>query len=274
MRRAPAVAGQFYSFERSHLNQELKKCFSVSGEPGETGNQRRIVAAVAPHAGYDYSGMVAAFTYKALKEDRSIETAVVIGPNHTGLGAGVSVYPHGEWETPLGDVSVDSALAKKIIDDRFIGDEEGHTYEHSAEVQLPFLQHVYGESFRIVPICAMDQSIETMRALGKKLAAALDPAKHAVIASTDFSHYVQYDAAYKNDHIAIDAIKRLDDKALYAAIEKHGISMCGFGGVAAAIVYSRALGAKQAELLRYQTSGDVTRDRSHVVGYGSLIMTK
>jgi hypothetical protein len=272
MTREPAVAGQFYSFEKESLEKELKKAFSISGEPKKSKNQDKILAVVCPHAGYMYSGSVAAYSYKALKEDRTPKTIVIIGPNHGGTGPAVSIYPSGEWETPLGSVEIDSELAKKIAGGRFALDEEAHLYEHSAEVQLPFLQHVFKE-FRIVPICVLDQKLGIMRELGNRLAEVLG-GEDVVVASTDFSHYVPNDVAYANDLRAIDAIKDLDEERLFKEIEDYDISMCGYGGVAAAIAYAKLKGAKTGQLLKYMTSGDVTGDKSAVVGYGSLILTK
>ncbi len=272
MKREPAVAGQFYSFDRESLEKEIKKAFSLPGEPKKTKNENKILAAVCPHAGYMYSGSVAAYSYKALKEDSTPKTFVIIGPNHGGMGPAISIYPSGEWETPLGTVEIDSELAEKIAGEKFVLNEEAHIYEHSVEVQIPFLQHVFKE-FKIVPICVMEQRLNSMRGLGEKLAQVLGGG-HMVIASTDFSHYVPNEEAYKRDFKAIDAIKSLDENALFEAIDKYDISMCGYGGVAAAIVYARAKGAKEGKLLKYMTSGDVTGDKSAVVGYGSLILTK
>lgn len=271
--REPAVAGQFYPLEKSDLLKELKKCFSVSGEPKESKKENKILAAVCPHAGYVYSGPTAAFSYKALKEDRIPETVVIIGPNHSGVGAPVSISSADYWSTPLGDIEVDAELAKKISDENFILEDEAHFYEHSGEVQLPFLKYVY-KNFKIVMICLMDQRLDTVKKLGEKLAKVLDPKKHVVIASTDFSHFVGNDEAYEKDMIAINTIKKLDEELLYKRVEEENISMCGPGGVAAAIIYSKKLGAKSGKLLKYQTSGDITGDKRTVVGYGSLIISK
>jgi AmmeMemoRadiSam system protein B len=214
-----------------------------------------------------YSGPTAAYAYKALAEDRKPETAVIIGPNHTGIGPGISVFPEGEWLTPLGSASIDGRLARKIG----FPDESAHACEHSAEVQVPFLQFLYGD-IKIVPVCMLDQQPEASAALGKALAKALDPKKHVVIASTDFSHYVPYDRAYANDARAIAAIKKLDAAGLYDAVGRYDISMCGYGPVAAATAYAKAAGAKKGELLKYATSGDVSGDSRAVVGYAAMAL--
>lgn len=274
MIREPAVAGQFYPLEKEELKKEIKKCFSVSGEPTKCKNSNKIVGGIAPHAGYVYSGITASYIYKALAEDKKAETIVIIGPNHTGYGSAVSIFPEGEWETPLGNVKINEKLSEKI-GNNFHLDVESHTYEHSIEVQIPFLQYVYGaDSFDIVAICAMDQSLETMKKLGNVLANTLDHKKHLVIASTDFSHYVPNSVAYENDLKAINQIKSLNTDSFYKTIKKENVSMCGFGGVAALMEYAKKLGVKRAELLKYMTSGDIMGDKSAVVGYGALIFTK
>ena len=274
MIREPVVAGQFYPLHKDDLLKQLEQCFSISGKPGKTKNENKIVATICPHAGYMYSGSTAAYSYKALKEDRTPETFVILGPNHSGIGPGVSIYPKGEWETPLGKIEVDAELAKKISDIDFMLDTEAHAYEHSIEVQMPFLQYVYETSFKIVAVCLMDQRLDSMKKLGKKLSEVLNPEKHVVIASTDFSHYVPYQSAYERDLKAINTIKKLDENELFDTISKFDVSMCGPGAVVAAIVYAKSAGAKSGEILKYQTSGDVTGDKSAVVGYGALVLKK
>lgn len=274
MIREPVVAGQFYPLHESDLVKELERCFSISGIPGKTRNENKIVAVVCPHAGYTYSGPTAAYSYKALKEDRTPEIFVILGPNHSGVGPGVSIYPKGEWKTPLGKVKISAELAKKISGKDFMLDMDAHAYEHSIEVQLPFLQYVYKTDFKIVPICLMDQRLDSMKILGEKLSEVLDPNKHVVIASTDFSHYVPYQSAYERDLKAVNAIKKLDENALFDTLSKFDVSICGPGGIVAGIVYAKNVGAKSGELLKYQTSGDVTGDKSAVVGYGALVLKK
>lgn len=270
--REPAVAGQFYADNQRELSQELKFAFSQSGMPKACKNENKILTAVAPHAGYAYSGMAAAYAYKALAEDRKPKNIIIIGPNHTGTGAPVAIYPEGEWRTPMGSVRINNKISEKLSKGPLMLDERAHEYEHSAEVQIPLLQYVYNHEFSIVPICAMDQSLELMQELGGMLAKVLNPKTDIVIASTDFSHYVPQEQAYENDMRAISEIKNLDAEALYDTLEEYDISMCGPGGVVAAMTYAKLNGAKGAELLKYMTSGDTTGDKSAVVGYGSLVM--
>ena len=259
--REPFFAGQFYPYDKNTLLEQLKKLFLDAKI-----NVKQAVSGVAPHAGYVYSGPTAAYLYKSL-QDMKPETVVIIGPDHTGQGAGVDVCAKGTWKTPLGTVDVDEELAGKIKGT--VSNLE--IPEHSVEVQLPFLQYAFSEhTFKIVPIHVLDQNVETMKALGKSLAETLDAKKHLVIASTDFSHYVPQKQAYENDFRAIAAIKELDVEKLYSIIKEFNISMCGYGPVAAAMTYAKSAGAKSGELLKYATSGDVTGDVNAVVGYGAL----
>lgn len=274
MIREPAVAGQFYSADADELSRELDTCFEFSGVPAGSGGTKSILALVSPHAGYAYSGGVAAFSYKALSEDRTPKTAVIIGPNHTGFGKKNAIYPDGSWKTPLGELEVDSGLAKKIADSDYNIDYDAHQYEHSIEVQLPFLQRIYGDKIKIVPICLSVQTKGACMDLGLKLSRVLDPEKHVVIASTDFTHYESNESAYKKDMQAIDAIKNLDAAALDEKIRKLKISMCGPGGVIAAINYASLKGAREGRLLRYATSGDITGDTTQVVGYAAIAMVR
>jgi len=264
MVRIPAVAGQFYPSEKKELEKEIEKMF----EKAKVTNKKAI-AAISPHAGYYYSGGVAAYSYSALKNIKP-ETIAIIGPNHTGFGFGVSIGKKEEWETPLGVVKVDTKKAYDIAKENFVIDSSAHAYEHSIEVQIPFLQKTFKE-FKILPICVMDQRKETMIKLGNTLNKVLGK-KDIIVASTDFSHYVPYSEAYKNDLKAIKKIEELDINGLYEAIRKNNISMCGYGCVAAAIQFAKKRGAKKAELLKYATSGDVTGDKAQVVGYASIII--
>lgn len=259
--REPAVAGQFYPYDKTVLTKQLEKFFSEAKVV-----EKKAVAGISPHAGYVYSGPTASYLYKSLQGMKP-ETVVVIGPNHTSFGEAISVYPEGEWKTPFGSIEIDADLAKKV---EATASTDAHMIEHSVEVQLPFLQFALQEhKFKIVPICVMDQRMKTMQSLGKNLTSILDVKKHLVIASTDFSHYVPQKQAYKNDLRAIAAIKELDVEKFYDVIQELDVSMCGYGPVAAVMTYAKGKGAK-AELLKYSTSGDITGEFNAVVGYGAL----
>jgi AmmeMemoRadiSam system protein B len=232
---------------------------------------REVVAIVVPHAGYYYSGPVAAHAYKELAEDGIFDTAVILGPNHTGYGSPVSLWAGGGWNTPLGEVEVDRKLAQRLLGDVIKADETAHIHEHSIEVQLPWLQYLYGK-VKIVPITMLAQDIGTARTVGKSIGRAGD--NLIVIASSDLTHYEPHSVAVEKDSSVIEAIIALDEEELYERCERLGCTMCGYGPVAAAIVASREMKGKRAGLLKYATSGDTSGDSSRVVGYGSIVIKR
>jgi len=264
------------------LIKQIEECFRHKLGPGYIPKVkpvgegvRKIRGLVSPHAGYMYSGPVAAHGYCKLAEDGTPSVFVILGPNHTGLGSGISVYPvEGVWKTPLGNVEVDSQICKKIVDVSNLVDidERSHVYEHSIEVQIPFLQYLYG-SHRIVPICMLMQDLETSRELGEALATVLRNVDAVIIASTDLNHYESHDRTLRKDGRVIDAILRMDEEALFKAVDE-GVSMCGPGPVATMIVALKRLGQFKATLLSHRTSGDVTGDYSAVVGYASIVFER
>jgi AmmeMemoRadiSam system protein B len=237
---------------------------------------RSIVGLVVPHAGYMASGPIAAHAYHHLAEDGKPDVIVIFGPNHTGNGSALSIMNEGAWRTPLGDVEVDTETADKILQASSIVDvdDRAHVYEHSIELQLPFLQYLYGSGFKFVPICFMMQDLESSREVGKATARALEGKNGLVIASSDMTHYEPQERAEKKDRMAIDAALELDEERYYNTVESYGISTCGYGPVIAALTAAKELGAKKAELLSYGTSGDVLGDRSAVVGYASIAFIK
>ena len=273
LRRAQ-VAGSFYPGTKAALTSQIEECFTHRLGPGRLPvlaqvGERRLVGLVCPHAGYVYSGPVAAKSYFEVASDGKPEAIVIIGPNHTGQGSGVSMMSEGAWETPFGQVEVDEETATAICkaSDIIDVDEQAHLYEHSIEVQLPFLQYVLKRRFRFVPICMMMQDFETSAEVGKTIGEALEGKNALVIASSDMTHYESAESARRKDQLAIDAILALDDVKLQETVESHTISMCGHGPVASMIAASKILGAKTARLLGYSNSGDVTGDSNEVVGY-------
>lgn len=270
--REPAVAGLFYPASASELKGELESCFS-DGKFGPSGKPRpeKLMAGIAPHAGYAYSGPCAAHIYSRIPKET--KTVVIIGPNHTGLGPAISVSDADGWQTPLGKVGVDCALRRKILDNSRIIDCEGlaHAREHSIEVQLPFLQTVLPD-FRIVPICMTGWGTGTCQEVGEAIAKAISGMENVLLlASTDFSHYVTKEEADKNDSMVIERILKLDPEGLLETVEKNGISMCGPMAVASVLFAAKRLGAKKAELLKHYTSGEITGEYSPgVVGYASF----
>jgi len=252
MIRQAVVSDQFYPGNEQTLEKMLENFFS------EAEVDVQASAGVAPHAGYVYSGAVAAYTFKALKPQK---TFVLIGPDHSGLSmGGTCVFSEGEWETPLGKVKVDSSLAKKICDQGFNSNEQAHSQEHSLEVMLPFLQHSQ-KSFKIVPVMMGDQTIEEAVRLGK----ALKGLECGVVASSDFSHYVPEATAKENDLYAIQAVQAGSVKVFYDRLQEKNITACGYGPIAAVMT---AFG--KGTLLKYTTSKDAS-GKEPVVGYASIV---
>jgi AmmeMemoRadiSam system protein B len=261
--RRPAVAGQFYPRHPEDLNEVLKAAFSEASG-GET---LPIRGAVVPHAGYIYSGAVAAEVYARLPER---ETFVLIGPNHHGLGLPVALS-RDSWMTPLGVAECDTELADLLTGSIIEVDESAHLYEHSLEVQIPFLQARFRD-FKILPICMGLQDEETAIEVGEVVGKAAEKLGRecTVIASSDFSHYEPQEEARRKDARVIEAILRMDVSSVYEIVYGLNLTACGYGPISAAITASKILGAETGKLLRYSTSGDVIGDFSQVVGYGAI----
>ena len=275
--RKPVVSGMFYSGAPKGLKEQIEWCYRHELGPGalpqvNREGPRETVALVVPHAGYIYSGPVAAHAYKELAEDGVFDTAVILGPNHSGYGAPVSLWLGDAWETPLGKVKINQELAHQLLGEVIEADEMAHMYEHSIEVQLPWLQHIYGEEIRIVPITMREQDMETAQSVGQAIAKVAG--NIVIIASSDFTHYEPHSVATEKDKSMIEAITDLDEEMLYQRRELLNCTMCGYGAVAAAIVAAKEIKASRANLLKYATSGDITGDFSQVVGYGSIVIKR
>ena len=274
--RKPAVSGMFYAGTARELKEQIEWCYKHELGPGavprvNSRGLREIVAIVVPHAGYYYSGPVAAHAYNELADDGVPDTAVILGPNHTGYGHPVSVWVGAVWNTPFGEVEINEALARRLLGGVIEADETAHMHEHSIEVQLPWLQHLY-ESVRIVPIAMLAQDIETARAVGKAISRSGD--NLIIVASSDFTHYEPHNIAMERDGSVIEAIVNLDEEELYERCQRLNCTMCGYGPVASVIVAAKEMGAKRASLLKYATSGDTSGDFSQVVGYGSIVIRR
>lgn len=274
--RRPAVSGMFYAGSASELKAQIEWCYKHELGPGSVPEvnakgAREIVAIVAPHAGYYYSGPVAAHAYRELANDGVFDTAVILGPNHTGYGYPVSLWTGASWDTPLGEVEIDKKIVHKLLGEAIKADETAHIHEHSIEVQLPWLQNLY-KKMKIVPITMMAQDIETARTVGRAIAQADD--NLIVIASSDFTHYEPHSVAMEKDGSVIDAILALDEEELYERCERLNCTMCGYGPVATAIVAAKEMKAQKASLLKYATSGDTSGDFSRVVGYASIVIKR
>ena len=270
MIRDPAVAGKFYPESKKALQGMIEKFVQKAKKEDAKG-------IVVPHAGYIYSGKVAGAVYSRIKFP---DTFVILGPNHTGMGSPFSMMHEGEWLMPAGKVNIDTILAKKIfVNSKYLEEDFlSHLQEHSIEVQLPFMQY-FGKDFRFVPITirhyiADENYLKICKSIGKAIAAGIKTLDEKVIiaASSDFSHYETQETANKNDNSAIDAILKLDEDDLFKRVRELDISMCGYGPVAIMITACKELGAKNAELVKYMTSGDVTGDYGQVVGYGGIIV--
>lgn len=275
--RRPAVSGQFYSSDPEELRKEIRDSFlSPQGPgrlpPGEFEGQ--VFATVNPHAGYMYSGGFASNSFYAISSRRSVDVVVILGPNHYGLGSGVAAPQSEVWETPLGKVDVDVQLARKLLlSTKLVDmDDAPHWREHSVEVQIPFLQFSLEPGFKVLPISMAMQDMETAVEVGESLGRLLSGRDCLLIASSDFTHYEPASDAKKKDEAALKGILNLDVPELYRAIEKLGVTMCGYGPVAAVMTAARHLGADKAKLLKYGSSGDVTGDFSSVVGYASVVL--
>ena len=278
--RPPIVAGQFYAGARSALLKQIEECYTSDHGPGKMpkvkAGMRKIIGLVSPHAGYMYSGPVAAHGFARMAEDGCPKSVIIIGPNHTGAGSGVSIVTSGRWSTPLGEVRIDAELGDeiKLASDIIDVDPVAHAYEHSIEVQLPFLQHLFDDKFKIVPICMMLQDERTSMEVGKAIAEASTGKDVVIVASTDFTHYESQRSAMEKDKKVIDRILAIDPLGVVRTVDEGGITMCGYGPVSAMLQAAKKLGAKKAELLKYATSGDTSGSMAQVVGYASIAISR
>jgi hypothetical protein len=279
--RRPCQAGAFYEGTSDALKRQIEKCFTDKLGPGELPEvvktaPREVIGLICPHAGYMFSGPVAAHAYYRLALDGKPDVVVIFGPNHTGYGSGLAVMNEGVWRTPLGDVEIDGEMANQIVyESRTVDiDDSAHSYEHSIEVQLPFLQYLYGSGFKIVPICFLMQDLSSAREVGQAVAKVLLDKKAVIIASSDMTHYEPQESAERKDKKALEAIEAMDEARFQSIIETHNITACGHGPIAALITAAKILGGREAKLLCYKTSGDVTGDYSSVVGYAAVCFMK
>ncbi len=281
--RKPAVAGSFYPASEAQLREAIKGSYLHKLGPGRlpskgaAGETHGLKACVCPHAGYMYSGPIAAHSYLDVSQLDKPDLVVIVGPNHYGVGSGIATYGEGEWETPLGRVVVDAEASRKIV--KLTGivdiDPEAHRREHSIEVQLPFLQAMYGGSFSLLPISLAFQDKATARDLGKGLAGMLgdaaDGERSAVlIASSDLTHYEPAAQAKEKDTALLGHVQRLDLDAFYTTLERRNITACGYGAIGAVMEACRLLGLEKGRVNAYATSGDVTGENEAVVGYPSV----
>lgn len=265
MKRNPVVAGQFYPGTEPELKRLIESFLIIDAQ------KRDALGCYVPHAGYIYSGKVAGSVYSRINIPG---TVIVIGPNHTGRGESFSIMTKGSWQTPLGAVEIDEELAKSILAGSMYLSEDAaaHAEDHSVEVQVPFLQYLR-EDVKLVPITVASAADSIYKDIGLSIAKAIKTRGENVliVASGDMSHYEPSDKAYKNDMLAVDAMRKLSVDDLLARVLKHNISMCGYATASIMIHAVNELGANNAELIDYGNSGNITGDMSSVVGYAGLI---
>jgi len=263
--KKPVVSGSFYPDSPKILSQKIKQFLDWADVERP---EDRVLALISPHAGYDYSGSVAAYGFKLIK-DQPVHTVVIIGPSHFEYFEGISVYPHGAWQTPLGNVEINVALAEKLIaySDNIYFHEPAFAREHSIETQLPFLQMVL-DDFQIVPIAAGKFSYQNCQILSQALVEAIqDDPGVLLVASTDMSHYHPYQQANQIDNLAIQELKKIDPVSLNSRLAAEECEFCGAAGVLSAFLYAQAKGTNQIKILKYANSGDITGEKERVVGY-------
>ncbi|HLC17545.1 MAG TPA: AmmeMemoRadiSam system protein B [Thermodesulfobacteriota bacterium] len=266
MLRRACVAGQFYPGGAKELQEEVRGFIKEEA-------REKATALIAPHAGYIYSGSVAGAVYSAVDIPDDV---VLLGPNHTGLGARASVMTEGEWEIPTGTVGINTELAGMIAGSTrlFSPDTSAHLNEHSLEVQLPFI-HCLNRGARFVPITVMQADLDECIEMGNALAGVIkDYGREVLIAvSSDMNHYESDKRTREKDKLAIDQVLSLDARGLLEVTARKDITMCGVFPAAIAITAARALGASRARLIKYATSGETSGDYDHVVGYAGIVIS-
>lgn len=276
--RKPVVAGSFYESGKESLRQQIQKCFLHTAGPGivpeavkHADERSRLCAVICPHAGYMYSGPIAAWSFSEVAKNGAADTVVLLGPNHKGTGSPVSVPQTTVWQTPLGSLTVNNDMVDALCKENFIArDDRAHAYEHSLEVQLPFLQYFFHDDFKIVPVTFLQQNLALARKTAELLYKLSCDFNFLIVASSDLTHYEPQNDTEKKDSIALSHILKLDAVGLEKAITAHNITMCGYCPVMTAMEYAKLNGAKNAQLLKYATSGDVSGDKSCVVGYAAV----
>jgi hypothetical protein len=266
--RKPAVAGSFYPGDSKTLSREVRDYLSKATKEEVAGE---IIALVSPHAGYMYSGLVAAHAFRVV-EGMKFDAVVVLAPSHRVPFQGASLYDGKGYETPLGVLPIEQELCQKLKGESKIIQTlpRAHAHEHSLEVQLPFLQEVLGK-FSLVPLVLGSQDYRSCEAVGKAIARAVKGKKVLLVASTDLSHYHPYDRAVQLDRVILDNLQAFDAQKLSRDLDSGKGEACGGGPVVAVMVAAKELGANRAKVLKYMNSGDVTGDRSGVVGYAAAV---
>ncbi len=273
--REPKVAGAFYPSDKKVLLEQINSLIKHKFGPKFI-KEENFFGAIVPHAGYIYSGAVKAWVYSKIKKANYI----ILGPNHYGMGAQFAILKEGMWKTPLGEVLIDSKMAQKILNTCKLVEQDAipHEHEHSIEVQLPFLQFRFDDEFKFVPISILhpypsDDFLKKCIEVGKALASCIkaSDSEWIILASSDFSHYISHRKATEIDMSLIKTIEKLNEESFFKKLIELNASVCGYGPIAVVMSCVKKLGAKKGKLLMYKTSGDITGDKSSVVGYASII---
>lgn len=267
--REPIVAGAFYPGSPAELSEELSRLFGTPVRHPEC-QLASPVGLITPHAGYVYSGAVAAAGYRELASLGRPEWAIVLGANHTGMGRPVSLARRGAWRTPLGETPIATDLADRLVAEGLEVAESAFFREHSIEVQLPFLQFLLASMVPFVPICVMLAPLAELVAAGEAIAEVIRDEAGVVVASSDFTHYQPHEVAQRIDRRAIERILSLDVEGFYSSLVEERLSICGGGAIAVLMTIAQRLEWEKTQLLSYATSGDVTGETSSVVGYAAI----
>ena len=273
--RTPAVSGTFYPDDEKELKSIIRDCFTHTIGPGKippTDSDQKIYGVICPHAGFVYSGPVACHSFYSISSSTS-KLAIITGPNHYGIGQSIASMIDTSWKTPLGLMEVDSESALELRDglDILELDSFSHSKEHSIEVQIPMLQETFSHEMKILPVSLINQEQKTATKVGSAIAKIAQKKDALLIGSSDFTHYEENEFARRQDLALIDPILKLDVDEFYKILYERKITACGFGAIASTMTACKELGATEGKLLKYATSGDVSGDKSSVVGYASII---
>ena len=273
--RTPAVSGTFYPDDEKELKNLIHDCFIHPIGPGKiptADSNRKIYGVICPHAGFVYSGPVACHSFYAISSSTS-NLAIMVGPNHYGIGQNVASRSDAGWKTTLVLVEIDSESALELREDLDIMefDSFSHSKEHSIEVQVPMLQETFSREMKILPISLINQEQKIATQVGTAIAKIAEKKDALLIGSSDFTHYEENEFAHRQDLALIEPILKLDVDEFYKVLYERKVTACGFGAIAATMIASKELGATEGKLLKYATSGDVSGDKSSVVGYASII---
>ena len=273
--RTPAVSGTFYPDDQQELKSLIHNCFMHTIGPGKmppTGSDQKIYGVICPHAGFVYSGPVACHSFYSISSSTS-KLAIITGPNHYGIGQSIASMIDASWKTPLGLMEVDSESALELRDglDILELDSFSHSKEHSIEVQIPMLQETFSHEMKILPVSLINQEQQTATRVGSAIAKIAQKKDALLIGSSDFTHYEENEFAHRQDLALIEPILNLDVDEFYKILYERKVTACGFGAIASTMTACKELGATEGKLLKYATSGDVSGDKSSVVGYASII---